>query len=241
MRNIHAIARREVRAYFQSPIAYIVLFLFVVASGFLFYYVEKFFATDRAELRGFFKHVPVVFLVLVPGLTMRLWSEEKKLGTLELLMTLPVRKHEYVLGKFAAAWFLVAIALLFTLPIPFTASHFGPLDMGPVYGGYLAAFLLGGTFVALGIFMSAITENQIVALLGAILLGLALYLPGTETVTQFLPGAFVDIGQSIGLGSRFESIERGVVDFRDLLYYVSLIFLFLAANVAVLSGRRWNG
>ncbi len=240
MRTIHAIARREIRAYFHSPIAYIVLLLFVVASAFYFFNVEKFFSSNRAEVRGFFKHVPLIFLVLVPGLTMRLWSEEKKLGTLELLMTLPVPKHEYVLGKFFGAWFLVACALLFTLPIPITVGMVGPLDAGPVLGGYLAALLLGGTFVALGLFMSALTENQIVALLGAIILGIALYIPGTETFTQFLSNSEVGFFRSLGIGARFESIERGVVDFRDLLYYVSLIVVFLVANVVVLHGRRWN-
>ena len=240
MRNINAIALREVRAYFQSPIAYIVLFLFAGVSAFVFFNVKKFFAAERAELRGFFEIIPLVFLFLVPGLTMRLWSEEKKAGTLELLMTLPVKKHQYVIGKFLGAWTLVAVALLFTAVIPVSVSMLGPLDMGPVLGGYLAAFLLGGTFVAIGIFMSAVTENQIVALLGAMIVGLLLYIPGTEQFLAFLPEAWVGTAQSVGLGSRFQSIERGVVDFRDLLYYVSLIFLFLAANVAVLVGRRWN-
>jgi len=240
MRNIHAIARREVRAYFDSPIAYIVLLLFVLASVFAFYTVEKFFATNRAELRGFFKHVPLIFLILVPGLTMRLWSEEKKLGALELLMTLPVPKHHFVLGKFLGAWFLVAVALLFTVPMPITAASFGELDPGPVIGGYLAALLLGGTFVAIGTFMSSLTENQIVALLGAIIIGALLYLPGTEVVTQFLPDGLVDMARSVGLGARFESIERGVLDSRDLLYYGSLIALALVCNVLVLHGRRWR-
>ena len=240
MRNIQAIARREVRAYFQSPIAYIVLLLFAISSVFVFYNVERFFSVDRAELRGFFRHVPVIFLVLVPGLTMRLWSEEKKLGTIELLMTLPVPKHHYVVGKFLGAWVLVAAALLFTLPIPFSVASVGNLDLGPVLGGYLAALLLGGTFVAIGLFLSSVTENQIVALLGAIFVGALLYLPGTEMVTRILPDAFAGPARGIGLGSRFSSIERGVVDFRDLLYYFSLIVFFLVANVAVLVGRRWK-
>lgn len=240
MRNIHAIARREIRAYFQSPIAYIVLLLFVGTSAFAFYNVKKFFSVNRAELRGFFEVIPLLFLFLVPGLTMRLWSEEKKAGTLELLMTLPVRKYQYVLGKFLGAWVLVAVALLFTIVIPISVGAIGPLDAGPVLGGYLAAFLLGGTFVAIGIFMSAVTENQIVALLGAMIVGALLYIPGTELFLSVLPESWVGVAQSVGLGSRFQSIERGVIDFRDLLYYVSLIFLFLAANVVVLVGRRWN-
>jgi ABC-2 type transport system permease protein len=227
-----------VRAYFNSPIAYIVLVLFIVASMLCFFTFAKFFSANRAEIRGFFRYVPLIFLVLVPGLTMRLWSEEKKLGTLEILMTLPVREHQFVLGKFLGAWFLVAVALLCTIPIPFAARLYGPLDLGPVVGGYLAAVLLGGAVVAIGTFMSSLTENQIVALLGAIMAGIVLYLPGTE-LFGLLGEGWVRLGRAVGLGARFESIERGVVDFRDLLYYVSVIVVFLSANVVVLKARRW--
>jgi len=238
MNNIMAVARREVRAYFNSPIAYIVLVLFILASMLCFFTFSKFFAADRAEIRGFFRFVPLVFLVLVPGLTMRLWSEEKKIGSLEILLTLPVREVEFVLGKFLGAWFLVFVALVFTFPIPVVAALYGPLDLGPVAGGYLAAVLLGGAFVAIGAFMSSLTENQIVALLGAIMAGAVLYLPGTELVGVFGEG-WVRLGRAVGIGARFESIERGVVDFRDLVYYGSIILLFLAGNVMVLKGRRW--
>jgi ABC-2 type transport system permease protein len=234
------VAARELRAYFNSPIAFVFLSVFAGAALFTFFNIEAFFARGVADLRGLFAPLPLLMILLVPALTMRLWAEEQKQGTLEVLLTLPVRDHELVAGKFLASWILLACALGLTLALPITAAILGRLDWGPVVGGYLGAVLLGGAYLAAGQFLSASTENQILAFILALVVCLALYGVGTEAFAGLFSDRLAGVLRAIGTGSRFQSIARGVIDLRDLVYYASLTLFFLAACVLAVRARRWT-
>ncbi|MGW8251779.1 MAG: DUF7088 domain-containing protein [Anaerolineales bacterium] len=240
MRQIFSITRKELEGYFGSPLAMIFLGSFLAAELFIFFNVETFFARGIADVRPMFRWMPVLLVFLVAALTMRQWSEEMRSGTLEVLLTLPVSLVRLVLGKFLAVMALVGLALLLTLPLPVTASILGPLDWGPVIGGYLAALLMAAAYAAIGLFVSSRTDNQIVALISTVLLGGLLYLIGTRGVTDFLGGTASQVLWALGTGSRFESIERGVIDLRDLVYYLSLTGIFLTLNVFSLDSLRWS-
>ncbi len=240
MTQLAAVARKELRAYFGSPMAVIFLGTFLVAAFFSFFWIEGFFARNLADTRPLFRWFPVLLIFLVAALTMRQWSEEQKMGTLEILLTLPVRPTYLVLGKFMAVQGLVAIALLLTLGLPITVSMIGDLDWGPVAGGYMGAILLSGAYVAMGLFVSSKTDNQIIALISTVLLCSVFYLAGSSELTGLVGTRTAEIMASIGTGSRFYSIERGVLDLRDVIYYLSLTTLFLVLNVASLESKRWS-
>jgi ABC-2 type transport system permease protein len=240
MNRIHAIARRELAAYFNSPIAYVFLLAFAGASAFTFFNIHGFFARGQADLRGLFESIPALTLFLVPALTMRLWAEEEKLGTIEMLMSLPVRDEELVAAKFLASWALFALALFLTIPLAFTAASLGALDWGPVIGGYLGALLLGAAYLSAGQFVSSITENQILAFILALAVCMVLYGIGTAPFTALFSDQNAALLRSLGTGSRFDSIGRGVIDLRDLVYYLSVTTAFLAATVAALRLKRWE-
>ncbi|UCF66861.1 MAG: ABC transporter permease subunit, partial [Acidobacteriota bacterium] len=239
MNRVRAVARREMASYFNSPIAYVFLLVFVGAALFTFFNVNAFFSRNLADLRGLFDAVPILMILLVPALTMRLWAEERKQGTIEVLLTLPAKEQELVLGKFLASWALLALGLGLTLLLPISVGLLGDLDWGPVIGGYVGAVLLGGAYLAVGQFVSATTENQILAFILALVVCLALYGVGTETFTGLFSDRTAGLLRSIGTGSRFASIARGVIDLRDLAYYLSLTAFFLAASVTTLRARRW--
>jgi ABC-2 type transport system permease protein len=232
------ITRKELRSYFLSPVAFLFLGGFLTVTLFLFFTYSKFFARNLADVRPLFEALPVLLIFLVAALTMRQWSEEKKMGTLEILMTLPVRTGELVLGKFFAGMILVALALVLTLPMPLTAWFLGPLDWGPVIGGYLAAFLLSAAYLAIGLCVSSRTDNQIVALMVTSLLCGLLYMVGADTVTGLFGNSFAELLRALGSGSRFASIQRGVMDVRDLAYYGSLTAFFLILNVQFIEANR---
>ncbi|GAB4529816.1 MAG: hypothetical protein Kow0063_07270 [Anaerolineae bacterium] len=240
MKEILAITRKELEGYFGSAIALIFVGVFLAFTLFAFFWWEPFFARGVADARPLFRSMPVLLIILVAALTMRQWSEEQRSGTLEMLLTLPVHPIQLVLGKFLAAMVLVIIALALTLFLPITVSLLGNLDWGPVVGGYLAATLLASTYVAIGLFVSSRTDNQIVAFILTVLLGGLFYLVGSSLVTDFAGESLAEILRAFGTGSRFESIERGVIDLRDLVYYLSLTVFFLALNVASLDSKRWS-
>lgn len=240
MKKMRSIAVREWRSYFNSPIAYVFLVAFAGASLFTFFNVNAFFARGKADLRGLFESLPFLMLLLVPALTMRLWAEESRQGTMETLLTLPIRDRELVGGKFLASWALLAVGLALTLPLAFIAESLGNLDWGPVAGGYVGALLLGASYLAVGQFVSAITENQILAFILALCACLVLWGVGTDTFTGLFPDATASLMRSLGVGSRFESIARGVIDIRDLVYYVSITGLFLVLGIGALRARRWT-
>jgi ABC-2 type transport system permease protein len=213
---------------------------FLAATLFAFFWVETFFARGIADVRPLFRWMPVLMIFLVAALTMRQWSEEQRSGTLEVLLTLPVSTVELVAGKFLAVLALVALALALTLFLPLTVSALGNLDWGPVTGGYLASLLLAGAYAAIGLFVSSRTDNQIVALITTVLLCGLFYVVGTGGVTDFAGQEVSDVLRALGAGSRFESIQRGVIDLRDLLYYLTLTGIFLTLNALSLKMKGWG-
>ncbi len=240
MTQTWSIVRKELNGYFGSPMALIFVGVFLAATLFTFFWVDAFFARGIADVRPMFRWMPILLIFLVAALTMRQWSEEQRSGTLEILLTLPAGHVQLVLGKFLAVMILVCVTLALTFFVPLTVSLMGNLDWGPVLGGYLAAILLAAAYAAIGLFISSRTDNQIVALILTVLVGGLFYLVGTRGVTDFVGDNIAEILRAIGAGSRFESIERGVIDLRDLVYYLSLATLFLTLNVVSLDSKRWG-
>jgi ABC-2 type transport system permease protein len=240
MNHVMSIAKKELRAYFASPIALIFLGTFLFVTLFTFLWVETFFSRNIADVRPLFLWLPRLLIFLCGALTMRLWSEEQKLGTLEILLTLPVETRKLVVGKFLAALMLVAIALALTFPVPVFVSMMGDLDWGPVVGGYAAAMLVAAAYLAVGLCISAVTENQIVALIFSCLTCGVLYVIGTDPVTGAAGNRGAEILSALGTGSRFESIRRGVIDLRDVLYYASITVAFLVLNTLLLRAKGWS-
>ena len=241
MSNALRVARKEFAGFFSSPIAFIFLGAFLAVTLFVFFWVETFFARNIADVRPLFEWMPLLLIFLVAAITMRMWSEERRAGTLEFLLTSPVRSHQLVLGKFLACLGLVAVALALTLPLPITVSLIGPLDWGPVFGGYLAALFLAAAYVAIGLFVSARSANQIISLILSAAVCGSFYLLGSDALTGLFGNRASEFLKLLGSGSRFESITRGVIDLRDLYYYLSLVGVFLTLNVFSLEWLRWSG
>jgi ABC-2 type transport system permease protein len=234
--NVGPIYRREIRSYFQSPVAYVVIVVFLAIVGWFF--TSDLFLFNLASLRiGLFDRIPLVFLFFVPAITMRLLAEEKKSGTLELLATRPVRDVEIVLGKFFAAWTLLAAALAPTLIYLVTLAALGSPDPGPVITGYLGLLLMGGVYIAIGLFASSITENQIVAFIVSLLIILALFI--ADKVLVFFPPAISSTLEFVSIGYHFENIERGVIDSRNLIYFGSVLGFALLLATTSLERRKW--
>ena len=238
---IRRIAGKELKLFFASPIGYLFLLAFLAVTLFVFFWGEAYFARNIADVRPMFEWMPVLLVFLSAALTMRMWSEERRTGTLEFVATLPVSGWEFVLGKFLACWALLAVALLLTLPLPVTVSLVADLDWGPVWAGYLAALLLGGAYLSIGLFVSARTDSQIVSLILACFVAGAFYLVGSPVLTSLVGGGWAELLRGVGTGARFESITRGVVDVRDLYFYLSLGAVFLTLNVYALEVQRWAG
>ncbi len=239
MHDVIRVARKELAAFFASPVAYIFLAAFLAVTLFVFFWVETFFARNIADVRPLFQWMPVLLIFLVAALTMRMWSEERRAGTLEMLLTVPVSPLQLVLGKFLACMGLVAVALALTLPLPITVSFLGPLDWGPVIGGYVATLFLAAAYTAIGLFVSSRTDSQIVSLIGTALIGGLFYLLGSDALTSLFGNRVDEFLKLIGTGSRFDSITRGVIDLRDIYYYLSIVGVFLALNVFALERLRW--
>ncbi len=237
---VWAIAKKELRSFFGSATALVFLATFLLVTLFSFFWLGSFFSRGVADVRPLFDQLPLLMILLVSALSMRVWSEEQRGGTIEVLMTLPVSRLQLVLGKFVAGMLLVLLALLLTFGIPLTVSSMGNLDWGPVWGGYLAALLLAAAYLAIGMCVSACTDSQIVALIGTMLVCGLLYLPGTSAIADQAGGHAGDVLRAIATGARFESIARGVLDLRDLAYYVGLVVAFLGLNVLLLARRRWS-
>ena len=240
MKQILALAKKELLSFFSTPIALIFIGTYLLVSLFVFFWVEEFFSRNIADVRPLFDWLPLLMIFLVAALTMRMWSEERRAGTLEFLFTEPVPVYSLVLGKFLSCLSLVAIALLLTLPLPISISFIGNLDWGPIFGSYIAAMLLASAYISIGIFLSARTDNQIVSLMFTILICMAIYLVGSDKFTGLLNFELADFFRFLGTGSRFESITRGVIDLRDLYYYLSITGLFLALNCLSLEKLRWS-
>ncbi|WP_295391916.1 Gldg family protein [uncultured Thiodictyon sp.] len=239
MSDILRIARKELSVFFGSPVAYIFIGAFLAVCLFVFFWVAAFFARNIADARPLFEWMPVLLIFLCAALTMRLWSEERRAGTLETLLTLPVPTWRLVTAKFLAALALVAIALVLTLPLPATIALLGPLDWGPVIGAYVATLLLAAAYLSIGLFVSSRTDNPIVALIGSVLLCAIFYLLGADALTNLFGNRGAEVLRLLGSGSRFDSITRGVIDLRDLYYYISIVGTFLALTTYSLERLRW--
>jgi ABC-2 type transport system permease protein len=234
MRQIKPIFRKEFAAYFVSPIAYIVISIFLLVTGWLFF--STFFLFNQANLRNFFSLLPITFSFVVPAVTMRLFSEEFNVGSYEVLLTLPVTFADVVLGKFLAAVAFVSAMLIPTLSYPVTISLLGELDWGPVVGGYVGTVLLAGAFAAVGLFASSLTRNQIVAFIIGVAICFSLTL--VDKMLFFLPQSLLGLLDYLGAGFHFENISKGVIDSRDILYFLSVSFVGLYGAQLVLEQKR---
>jgi len=238
MQNIMAIFKKEFKTYFLSPIAYIFITVYLISTTFLFF--QGFFLINQADMRGYFDLLPWVFLFFVPAITMRSWAEEKKVKTLELLLTWPVSDVEVVTGKFLASFALLAIVVLLSISIPITIAILGHPDMGQIVAEYVGALLLGAAYLAIGLWVSSMTENQIVAFIVGVVVTFVLFIIGNPFITMVIPSFLVPLFTFMGLGNHFESISRGVIDSRDVVYYLSVIGFFLFLNVCSLGSRKWE-
>ena len=238
-RIIRRVAQKELRLLFSSPVAWLFLGCFSAVTLFVFFWVEAFFARNVADVRPLFEWMPVLLIILCASLTMRSWSDERRLGTLEHVLTQPSGLWRFVIGKFRACFAMLVLALLATLPLPLTVAALAELDWGPVVAGYLASLLLGAAYLSLGLCVSAKTSNAIVSLIVTVALASLLYLLGSPVLTAFFTDDTAQTLRLLGTGSRFESITRGVIDLRDLFYYLSLTAAFLAINVYALESERW--
>ncbi len=236
--TIYVLFKKELLTYFNSPIAYIYIAVFLIVGNWLF--MKPFFLLGELSMRGYFNLLPWIFLFLTPAITMRLWSEEKKSGTIEFLLTLPVSNWQLVLAKFFGAFVFLALSLALTLSIPLSLSGLGSLDLGPVIGGYLAALGLGAAYLSLGLVMSSLTKNQIIALLASLVACFIFFIIGQDFVIASLPQALASICRFLSLGAHFDNITRGVLDSRDLIYYLSFTYFFLWINVKILEARKWQ-
>ena len=230
------ISRREIRTYFNSPVAYIVVTALLGISGTLFF--SELFLQKQADLRGLFNHMPLWFAFIVPAITMRLLADEKGSGTLELLITMPVRDWEVVVGKFLAAMALLCTAIGLTLAFALTVRLMGPLDRGPTIGGYIGLVLMGGAYTAVGLMASSFTRNSIIAFIIAFIISITLWLFGF--FVQLAPLWAQPIMAFLSTNSHFENISRGVVDSRDVIYYFSIIGVCLLVATTSLESRKWR-
>lgn len=242
MQRTISIAKREFFAYFNSPIAYIVLSVFLLAVGIMFFIMSGFFVANEASMRGFFNafHHPMfpVLPLFAGAVTMRLVAEEKRQGTFEILMTLPVRDGEVVMGKYLASLMFLGAVLIMTLGYPITVSMAADLDWGPILGGYLGLVLLGGAYLAIGLLSTSVTEHQIIAFFTAIVISFFFYYVSYSSV--FLPSGLASLVQYISFTYHFNNLARGVVDSRDVLFFLSIIAAALLGAVLSLKARRWR-
>jgi len=238
MSNIWAIFKRELRGYFATPVAYVFLVVFLCVAGALNHFVGNFFDREQADLQSFFVFHPWLYLFLVPAIAMRLWAEERKTGTIELLFTLPVSLTQAVVGKFLAAWAFAGVALALTFPIWLAVNKLGDPDNGAIFAGYLGSFLMAGGYLAIGACFSAWTKNQVIAFVVSAAVCLIFTLSGTQFVLSFMSGwapqALADTIGSLSFLTHFNAISKGVIELRDLVFFGSVIVLFLIANTIVL-------
>jgi ABC-2 type transport system permease protein len=242
MRNVGIILRRELVSYFATPLAYIFILIYLVLANLFTFYLGGFYERGQADLLPFFGYQPWLYLFLIPAICMKLWSEERKSGSIELLMTLPVTLWEAVLGKFLAAWIFTAGAIALTFPLWITVNYLGSPDNGAIFAAYVGSLLLAGAFLAVGSCMSALSRNQIVAFILAVAVSFGFLVAGFPIVLDvfrtWMPQALLDAIASLSFLTHFESIQKGVIDIRDLLYFAMLIGFFLLATSTTLDLRK---
>ena len=242
MNVIGALFRRELQSYFSTPVAYVFIVIFLVLMGAFTFYLGNFYERGQADLGPFFIFHPWLYLLLVPAIAMRLWAEERKTGSIELLMTLPITPWQAVLGKYLAAWAFTGVALSLTFPIWITVNYLGDPDNGAIVAAYIGSFLMAGGFLAIGACLSATTPNQVIAFVITVVVCFVFLVSGFPMVLDFFtswaPQILVDGIASLSFLTHFESISKGVIDLRDLIYFGFLILAFLYANTIVLRWRQ---
>ena len=241
MNGFLAVFKRELKGYFATPVAYVFLVIFLFFSGYLTF-KQGFFQMRQADMLPFFNNLPLLFVFMVPSTAMRLWSEERKSGSIELLLTLPITVKQAVIGKFLAAWSFLGIALLLTFPVPVTVCYLGDPDIGVMIAGYIGSFLMAGGFLAIGCFFSALTKNQVVSFILAVVACAMLVYAGMPTTLNYLstmlPGGMVTAIESFSFQTHFESILRGVIELKDLAYFLILIVGWVSACSVILNERK---
>jgi ABC-2 type transport system permease protein len=242
MANVWVICKRELYSYFATPIAYIFIVIFLFLSGVFTFYLGNFFGRGQADLVTFFAFHPWLYLFLIPALTMRLWAEERKTGTIELLLTLPITMFQAVLGKFIATWMFTSVALALTFPMWLTVNFLGEPDNGVILASYLGSLLMAGSFIAIGSCISALTRNQVIAFVVTVVLCLMFNLSGFPLVLDFFAGwapeFIVEAVSSFSFLTHFDAISKGVVDLRDVIFFASLIAFWLFANAMLLEIKK---
>jgi ABC-2 type transport system permease protein len=241
MRAILMVTRRELGSYVATPVAAVFIVIFLVIQGLLTFNLGGFFQRNQDDLTAFFNFIPWVFLLLVPAITMRLWAEERRLGTIEMLLTLPITQAQAVIGKFLAAWIFCIAALLLTFPFVITANVLGSPDNGAILAGYIGAALLAGSFLAIGSAVSALTRNQVIAFVLGVAVCFLFAVASYPVVTAFLTSAVPELGvlaRRISVVARFQGFVRGVIDPRDLLFFASFIVFWLYLNTIFVRARQ---
>ena len=238
------IVKRELASYFSTPLAYVFIVIFLTLIGSFTFYLGNFFARGQADLNAFFTFHPWVYILLIPAVTMRLWAEERKTGTIELLMTLPLTTTQAVIGKFIAAWIFIFIALVLTFPIWITVNYLGQPDNGVILAGYVGSLFMSGAYLSIGSCISAITKNQVIAFVIAATVCFIFTMSGVDIVLNFFkvwaPEFLVNIISSMSFLVHFESITKGVIEIRDFLFYLSVIVFWLFLNVVVVEFKKFN-
>jgi ABC-2 type transport system permease protein len=242
MRQIRTITRRELASYFATPMAFIFIAIFVALSGAFTFYIGRFFERNQASLEVFFTFLPWLYLLLVPAVAMRMWAEERKSGTIEQLLTLPMTTTQAVLGKFLAAWLFCGIALVMTFPLWLTVNILGNPDNGVIVIGYIGAFLMAGAFLSIGACMSALTRNQIIAFIMGAVVCFVFTMSGIDMVLNvfrgWTPPLILETISSMSFLTRFDALSRGVIELRDLVFFVSLIGFWLFATIMAVDSRK---
>ena len=242
MSNILTIAKRELRGYFSSPVAFVFIVIFLLLAGFFTFMIGGLFERGEASLQSFFVWHPWLYLFLVPAVGMRMWSEERRLGTIELLLTMPITPWQAIVGKFLASWLVVALALALTFPIVITVNYLGHPDNGVILGGYIGSLLMAGAYLAITAMTSAMTRNQVVSFIVAVVLSLFLILAGYPPVTNLLVSWaqpwFVEGIAAFSVMTHFDSIQKGVLDSRDVLYFLSVMGFSLFTTGVIIRAHR---
>ena len=237
-----AVFKRELKSYFESPVAYVFLVVFLLLSGFLTFSVTRFYERQIADLQPFFFWHPWIYLLLVPAATMGLWAEERRAGTIELLLTMPITMTQAILGKFFAAWLFISMAVGLTFPIVVTTQFLGDPDMGVIFAGYVGSILLAGAYVSVGMLTSSMTRSQVIGFVLSLVICLLLLLAGWPPVTtlfsHWAPAWIVEGIAAFSFTPHFESLQRGVIDLRDVGYYVSVVVFMICGTHVVLNNRK---
>jgi ABC-2 type transport system permease protein len=242
MRNISLIARRELAGYFTTPVAYVFIVIFLAVSGAFTFYIGGFFDRGQADLQSFFNFHAWLYLLLIPAISMRLWAEERKSGTIELLMTLPITPQEAVIGKFLAAWLFAGVALALTFPLWITVNYLGDPDNGVILASYIGSFFMAGAFLAIGSSISALTKNQVIAFIIGASVCFLFTMSGVELVLEYFrswaPDLLVETVASMSFLTNFQAISKGVIDIRQVIYFGSLIFVWLWINLLIIDLKK---